>query len=77
MFCLFVFALGALVAIMHAFALYAVAFVFVGFALIMLLDPIAARKGQAPLFFAKLRPPQIAIAVVSLAALFANLWIHP
>ena len=77
MFCLFVLALGALVAIMHAFALYAVTFVFVGFALIMLLDPIAARKGQAPLFFAKLRPPQIAIAVVSLAALFANLWIHP
>jgi hypothetical protein len=28
----------------------------VGFVLIAILDPIAARRGQAPLFFARLRP---------------------
>ena len=42
----------------------------------MILDPIAARDGQAPLFFARLRPPQMAIAVASLVALLANVWLH-
>ena len=30
---------------------------------------IAARRAEAPLYFARLRPPQMAIAVASLAAL--------
>lgn len=33
------------------------------------LDAIAARRGEAPLFFARLRPVQIPLAIVSLAAL--------
>ncbi|MET3691092.1 hypothetical protein ABID43_000611 [Methylobacterium goesingense] len=43
----------------------------VGFTAIAVLDPIAARRGKAPLFFARLRPVQIPIALVSLAALLA------
>ncbi|WP_370692792.1 DUF3429 domain-containing protein [Methylobacterium sp.] len=43
----------------------------VGFTGIAVLDPIAARRGEAPLFFARLRPLQIPIAIVSLCALLA------
>ena len=43
----------------------------VGFGAIAVLDPIAARRGEAPLFFARLRPVQIPIALLSLAALLA------
>jgi hypothetical protein len=45
----------------------------VGYALLAVLDPIAARHGEAPLFFAGLRPAQMAIAVVSLVALIVRL----
>lgn len=76
MFVLFVLALASLVAVVHAVAVYAVVFVLVGYVAIMILDPIAARKGQAPLFFARLRPAQIAIAVLSLGALLTNVWLH-
>ena len=76
MFGLFVLALTSLVAVVHAFALFAIACLLLGFVAILILDPIAARSGQAPLFFARLRPPQMAIAVLSLAALFANVWLH-
>ena len=73
MFCLFVLALTVLVALAHGFAKFSVALALLGFLALMILDPIAARRGQAPLFFARLRPPQLAIAVVSLAALLASL----
>ena len=76
MFGLFVLALAALVAIVHGLAVYAVALVLIGFVAVMVLDPVAARRGQAPLFFARLRPPQIAIAVLSLLALLANIWLR-
>ncbi len=75
MFCLFVLALASLLALVHGFARSAVGCALVGFAAIMVLDPIAARRGQAPLFFARLRPPQIVIAVASLAALLASVWL--
>lgn len=39
------------------------------YASIGVLDPIAAHHGEAPLFFAKLRPTQMVIPVVSLLAL--------
>ena len=42
----------------------------------MILDPIAARDGQAPLFLARLRPTQMPIAVASLVALLADSWLH-
>lgn len=43
----------------------------VGFAAIALLDPLAARRGEAPLFMARLRPLQMPIAILSLGALLA------
>jgi hypothetical protein len=38
---------------------------------VAVLYPIAARSGEAPLFFAKLRPPQMLIPIISLLALAA------
>ena len=40
-----------------------------GYASVGLFDPPAARSGLAPAHFARLRPPQMAIAVVGLALL--------
>ena len=73
MFCTFVLALAALVAGVHGLPAASAALLLVGFAAILVLDPIAARDGQAPLFFARLRPPQLSIAVASLAVLLADL----
>ncbi|GGB20266.1 hypothetical protein GCM10011380_07310 [Sphingomonas metalli] len=42
---------------------------FIGFAAVVLLDTRAARHGDAPAHFARLRPPQIAIALVALVAM--------
>jgi hypothetical protein len=36
----------------------------------LLYDPVAARSGAAPRYFARLRPPQMAIALGGLALLF-------
>jgi hypothetical protein len=49
----------------------AVTLLAVAYASIAILDPIAARNGEAPLFFAKLRPIQMIIPVVSLLAIIA------
>ncbi len=68
---LFILALAAFVAAAHGYASPAVACLLVGFGLIFILDPVAARRGQVPLFFARLRRPQMAIAVLSLATLVA------
>ena len=43
-----------------------------GFAAVAWLDPRAARAGEAPRHFARLRPPQMAIAIVGQAALLAR-----
>ena len=40
-------------------AVPALVLLIVGFGAIAILDPIAARRGEAPLFFARLRPVQI------------------
>ena len=77
MFGLFVLALLSFLALVHGFTRSAIACTLLGFAAMMVLDPIAARRGQAPLFFARLRPPQIAIAVASLAILLANVCLPP
>jgi hypothetical protein len=43
----------------------------VAFVSLWVLDPVAARRGDAPLYFARLRPVQMAVPVLSLlAALF-------
>ena len=64
---LFLAGLGAMVAP----AAWALALLLAGYASLMVLDPVAARREEAPLYFARLRPPQMAVASVSLAALLA------
>ena len=50
----------------------ALALLLAGFASLIVLDPIAARRGETPLFFARLRPPQMTIAALALAALLVS-----
>ena len=45
----------------------------IGFLSIAVLDPAAARRQEAPLFFARLRPVQMTVPVLALAA--AGLWV--
>ena len=77
MFGVFVLALASLLALVHDVPRTSVGATLLGFAAMSVLDPIAAARGEAPLFFARLRPPQLAIAVVGLAALLATIWLVP
>lgn len=51
----------------------ALALLIVGYASIAVLDPRAARRGEAPLFFARLRPVQMLVPVASLVAVLVAL----
>ena len=64
--------LASLLAAVMGKAVPALAMLILGFAAVMVLDPIAARAGAVPLAHARLRPLQMPIAVVSLAVL---LWL--
>jgi hypothetical protein len=64
---LWLFALG--LATLPAPPQLACAWLAVGFASLLVLDPLAARRGEVPLYFARLRPPQMAVPLVSLIAL--------
>ena len=68
---LFLLGYGALLAFALGKPVIALGLLIVGFTEITILDPIAARRGEAPLFFERLRPAQIPLAVLSLAALLA------
>lgn len=68
---LFLLGYGALLAFALGRPALALGLLIVGFTEIAILDPIAARRGEAPLFFERLRPAQIPLAVLSLAALLA------
>lgn len=59
----------ALIAAWLGHLVIAVAFLAIGFVLVAVIDPIAARSGNAPRHFAALRAPQMAIAVLSLLAI--------
>ncbi|CAA2101332.1 hypothetical protein MBUL_01123 [Methylobacterium bullatum] len=61
----------ALVSASLGLTVVALALLIAGFTTVAILDPIAARTGEAPLFFAHLRPTQIPIAILSLCALLA------
>ncbi len=67
---LWLFCLGFAAIVLTALALpvSAAALLLVGYLSLEILDPIAARKLQAPLYFARLRPAQMAIPVLCLAA---------
>ncbi len=70
MFGLFCLGLGALLTVVIlGNRVIALDLLIAGFVAIAILDPIAARRGEAPLVFARLRPLQIPIAVLSLVAL--------
>jgi hypothetical protein len=65
---LWLFALGLLLPLVpHPLAL---AGLIAGFGSLLILDPRAARRGEAPLYFARLRPSQMAIPVASAALLY-------
>jgi hypothetical protein len=66
---LFVLGAGALVA---PTPLMSLVMLVIGYASIAILDPIAARRGEAPPHFARLRPPQMAIAVLGLIGLILH-----
>ncbi len=65
---LFVLGLGALAS---TNVVIGSALLLVGFASLMVIDPVAAWRGEAPPFFARLRPFQMAIPTASFAALLA------
>ncbi len=69
---LFLLGFFALVAFMLGSVVPALVLLMLGFAAIAVLDPIAARRGEAPLFFERLRPFQMPLAVLGLAALLAH-----
>ena len=73
---LFILALASMVAIAHGWMAAAITCLLLGFGAVLVLDPIAARHGQAPLFFIKLRPPQMALAVTSLGVLLVEVLSH-
>jgi hypothetical protein len=49
----------------------------VGYAALAVFDPWAAKRGEAPLFFARLRPLQMLVPIAGLAALLAHLALEP
>ena len=53
-------------------AIIASALLLVGFASLVAIDPIAAWRGEAPPFFARLRPVQMSIPTASFAAILAT-----
>ena len=67
----------AIVETVWAYTLTATGLEILGFLSLAILDPIAAKKGEAPLFFAALRPIQMAIPIVALIALGAYVWRSP
>jgi hypothetical protein len=71
---LWLFALG-FASLAVPWAPIALALQILGFATLAISDPIAARRAEAPRYFARLRPPQMTIPLVSLVLLLAGvLW---
>ncbi len=63
---LFVLGIGAFVV---SNAVTALILLILGYVTVAILDPIAARRQEAPAHFARLRPPQMGLAVVALFAM--------
>ena len=72
---LFGLGLGGLGALAVDRSLVAAVILFIGFGLILAADPLAAKRGEAPLYFGRLRALQMPIALTSLAALGIRLWL--
>jgi hypothetical protein len=69
MLALFVLGFCALLAVALGRTGLATALLIAGYGTVAVLDPVAARRGEAPLFFARLRPVQMPLAIASLAAI--------
>lgn len=69
---LFILGAGALLAWRPDHPAAALAALIAGYGAVMVLDPVAARRGEAPLSFAHLRPLQIPLALLGLAATLAR-----
>ncbi|WP_454886020.1 DUF3429 domain-containing protein [Sphingomonas oryzagri] len=66
---LFLLGAGALVSPTPLMSLVLLA---IGYASVAILDPIAARRGEAPPHFARLRPPQMGVALIGLIGLIVH-----
>ncbi|AWN40993.1 DUF3429 domain-containing protein [Methylobacterium durans] len=66
---LFSLGFAALAALQFGRETGAIALLVLGFGAVAVLDPIAAARGEAPLFFARLRPLQIPIGLAGLLGL--------
>ena len=51
-----------------------IGFLLAGYASLAIMDPLAAQRQEAPLFFARLRPLQMLVPIACLAA--TELWLH-
>ncbi|MBE7210515.1 MAG: DUF3429 family protein [Gluconacetobacter diazotrophicus] len=72
MFWLFCVGVAALFALMLLALRTSVVLLILGYLTLAVFDPIAARRGEAPLFFARLRPVQMLVPLLSLALI---LWL--
>jgi hypothetical protein len=68
MLALFCLGLGAVAALLTDALVPALIVLLAGYAAIFVLDPIAARRGEAPLYFSRLRRLQIPIILLALVA---------
>ncbi|KQT58621.1 hypothetical protein ASG52_21030 [Methylobacterium sp. Leaf456] len=68
----FLLGFAALVAFAPGSVVTALILLMLGFTAIAVLDPIAARRGEAPLFFERLRPFQMPLAVLGLGPLLTH-----
>ena len=66
------FVLGA-AALLSPWPLVSVLLLLAGYLAMIVLDPIAARRGEAPRYLARLRPAQLLLPLASLASVLANL----
>lgn len=67
MFWLFCLGVAALYGLMLLFFATALVILLLGYLTLAVFDPIAARRGEAPPFFARLRPMQMVVPLLSLA----------
>ena len=74
---LYVLGFASLVATIWAYPMTAAVLQLAGYVSLAVLDPMAARSGDAPLFFARLRPMQMAIPIVMLIALMVYIRQNP
>ncbi|MBP0492437.1 DUF3429 domain-containing protein [Pararoseomonas indoligenes] len=66
------FSLGIL-SLLSPWPLAAALLALAGYGIMLVMDPIAARRGEAPRYFARLRPVQLLLALAGVAALLPKL----